>query len=230
MKKETLLFLDTETTGLSENDRLIQLAYKNSKTGKIVNELYSPGMPIGFESMSVHHITEEDVKNKPAFKGSKEFKELEELIKSGAIIVAHNAQFDIGMLEREGLKTDRFICTKKVAIAADEKGELPSHRLQYLRYFYKVQLDAQAHSADGDIAVLEKIYDRYAERFSIEEMLEISSNPSLILRFPFGKHKDQLITDVAKEDKSYLVWLQNEKKKESPKDEDWLYTLEKALK
>jgi len=39
------IFLDTETTGLEENARLVQLAYKDSKTGEIVAY---PGDLVGF--------------------------------------------------------------------------------------------------------------------------------------------------------------------------------------
>ena len=226
----TLIFLDTETTGLTEEDRMIQLSYKISTSGKVVNGLYNPKMPIGLESMSIHHITEKDIVACPLFKDSNEYKELEELINAGGIIVAHNAKFDIGMLEKEGLKVGKSICTKKVAIFDDKEGKLPNHRLQYLRYFYNVELDAIAHSAEGDVAVLEKVYEEYAKKYSVEKMLEISSKPSLILKFTFGKHNGRLITDVAKGDKSYLEWLYNEKRKENPLNEDWMYTLDRAIK
>ena len=39
------IFLDTETTGTEEKDRLCQLAYK-TEDGVIVNELFKPSLPI----------------------------------------------------------------------------------------------------------------------------------------------------------------------------------------
>jgi len=63
------IFLDTETTGTSEKDRLCQLAYK-LETGEIVNELFKPPLPIAIEAMSIHHITNEMVAGQPAFKES----------------------------------------------------------------------------------------------------------------------------------------------------------------
>ena len=50
------IFLDTETTGTEKKDRLCQLAYK-TETGKIVNQLFKPPLPIAIEPMSIHHIT-----------------------------------------------------------------------------------------------------------------------------------------------------------------------------
>lgn len=58
------IFLDTETTGTDEDDRLCQLAYK-TEDGTVVNELFHPGKPISIDAMSIHHITNDMVKDKP---------------------------------------------------------------------------------------------------------------------------------------------------------------------
>jgi len=56
------------------------------------------------EPMSIHHITNEMVENKPAFKDSFEYQKLVDLLNDDKnILVAHNAKFDIDMLEREGI-------------------------------------------------------------------------------------------------------------------------------
>ena len=67
------IFLDTETTGNGPDDRLCQLAFKTDENF-IVNELFNPGMPILIDAMSIHHITNEMVKDKPPFKGSDTWK------------------------------------------------------------------------------------------------------------------------------------------------------------
>jgi DNA polymerase-3 subunit epsilon/exodeoxyribonuclease X len=63
------IFLDTETTGKDEDDGLCQLAYK-TEDGTVVNKLFNPGKPISIEAMSIHHITNEMVKDKPLFQNS----------------------------------------------------------------------------------------------------------------------------------------------------------------
>lgn len=73
------IFLDTETTGTGTKDRLCQLAYKLD-TGEIVNKLYKPPLPIEIEAMTVHHITNEMVADKPAFKDSPEYFKLVDLL------------------------------------------------------------------------------------------------------------------------------------------------------
>lgn len=217
----TPIFLDTETTGNHLEDRLIQLAYKYRDV--VVNELFKPSLPIKIEAMAVHHITEKMVADKYSFEGSTTRSELREtLLEEDSVLVAHNAKFDIGMLEKEYLEIPRFICTLKVAKHLDKDAKIESFSLQYLRYFLGIEVEASAHDALGDILVLEKLFERLSAKMSIEEMIEVSNKPSLIQRFTFGKHKGLLLSEV---DDSYLTWLLNEKKKEEVQDEDWIYTL-----
>ena len=234
--KTKLIFLDTETTGLAETDRLLQLAYKYQDEGGAIiscNDLFNPGLPIGIEAMSVHHFTEKMVKDKTKFKDSTSYEILRDLFDNDYIVVAHNAPFDIGMLEREGLKVNKFICTKKVAVFDDEKAELTNHRLQYLRYYFGIETDAVAHSAEGDVDVLEKVFDEYFKKYTIDQMLDISSKPSLIRRINFGKYVNELLVDILKKDRGYLEWLLNAKKVnqvKEQKDLDMIYTIETLLK
>jgi len=94
------IFLDTETTGTEKEDRLCQLAYKTEK-GEIANKLFRPPLPIKIDSMCVHHITNEMVADKSTFKGSLDFQKLVGLLSDDTnILVAHNAKFDVDMLEK----------------------------------------------------------------------------------------------------------------------------------
>ncbi|MBW2608444.1 MAG: hypothetical protein JRD05_12515 [Deltaproteobacteria bacterium] len=54
------IFLDTETTGTGENDRLCQIAFK-TEAGLIVNELFNPGKTISVMAMSIHHISNRSI-------------------------------------------------------------------------------------------------------------------------------------------------------------------------
>lgn len=233
-----LIFLDTETTGNTPADRLCQICYKIN--GKTVNELYKPPVPIGIESMSIHHITEEMVAEKPAFIDSSEYKELEEIFKTDTVFVAHNAKFDIGMLVKEGLSPKTVIDTYRVARYLDSENKIPSYRLQYLRYFLKITVDAVAHDAFGDVLVLEKLFERLVKKLeekeslsyeaALERMIEISSHPVLFTSFNFGKYKGETVESVAARDRGYLQWMLDQKKQNPDDEEDWIYTLETYLK
>ncbi|OEU62626.1 MAG: hypothetical protein BBJ57_01655 [Desulfobacterales bacterium PC51MH44] len=71
--------------------------------------------------MSIHHITNEMVANKPLFKDSDAYKQLQIMFATDdAVLVAHNAKFDVSMLNRENLYPQRFICTYKLSRYLDK--------------------------------------------------------------------------------------------------------------
>ena len=80
------IFLDTETTGNGPADRLCQIAFKTEE-GQTVNELFNPGMPISIHAMTVHHITNEMVQDKPSFRNSDAWKQLQDLIVPNANVI-----------------------------------------------------------------------------------------------------------------------------------------------
>jgi len=236
--EKTLIFLDTETTGNMPEDKLCQLCYKVGD--KIVDEMYKPDRAISIESMAVHHITEKMVADKPAFKGSPEYKDLENLFgKEDSVMIAHNAKFDVAMIEKEGLKVGKTIDTFRVARHLDPEGKIGSYRLQYLRYLLGIEVEATAHDAKGDVLVLEKLFERLLKKImetenlsretAIDQMIDISSHPVLFKYFNFGKHKNKSLEEVTKTDRGYLEWLLKQKKENPEEEEDWIYTIEHFL-
>lgn len=223
------IFLDTETTGTGPDDRLCQIAFKTDH-GPVVDALFNPGRTIAIEAMAVHHITNEMVAERPPFRGSPAYEKLESLLNDEqGIIVAHNAQFDLDMLRREGIQTDKAICTYKLTRFLDKEGSIPQYNLQYLRYFLKLDIDAVPHSALGDILVLEGLFHRIRAQFDSKneadaaaQMLRISREPVLVARMPFGKHKGQKMDQVPP---GYLEWLLT-----TDLDEDLAYTARHYLR
>lgn len=233
-----LIFLDTETTGNElGKDRLCQVCYKPK--GETINcEYFKPPLPIGVKSSSITHITNKMVADKEAFADSQMKKDLEKIFTDDGVLVAHNAKFDLAMLEAEGLKVPQFICTLRVARYLDENAVIPEYGLQFLRYFLELEVEATAHDAAGDVKVLEEIFARQFEKIresglsddeAIEKMIEISARPSMIKKFNFGKHKDKTVAEVARTDRGYLEWLLKQKLENSEDDEDWVYTLKYYL-
>lgn len=235
-----IIFLDTETTGNSDNDRLCQLAVKERFVDEpLVNALYKPPVAISIESMAIHHIHEKMVAKKPAFRDASEYAGLKDLLEhEETITVAHNAAFDIAMLAREGVVPKRAICTYKVAYALDPSDVLPNYRLQYLRYLLDLDVEAEAHDALGDVLVLEVLFERLLEKMkerhgteesAIEAMLAISARPLLFTTIRFGKYNGKRLEDVVKTDRKYLEWLLAEKEKTPATEADWIYTLKHYL-
>ncbi len=208
------IYLDLETTDLGENARIVQLAYKNTETNEVVNELFKPTVPISIGAMAVHHITAAMVADKPTFAGSEQKSKLEVLLKDN-ILVAHNAPFDMGILKTEGVVTGRYIDT---LLVCQHVVKSESHKLQYLRYSLDLNVEGVAHDALGDVLVLEKLFERLIvlvkqefrlekDKSAIEKMLTLTKTPVLLDKITFGKHKDKSFAEVAASDRGYLDWL-----------------------
>lgn len=98
------LILDTETTGLSvtEGHRMIEIGcvemIDRKLTGATFHHYLNPGREVDAGAQAVHGITNDFLKDKPAF--STLAKELVEFI-AGAELIIHNAPFDLSFLDYE---------------------------------------------------------------------------------------------------------------------------------
>ena len=234
-----LIFFDTETTGNTEKDFLIQIAYRAGDDSFV--GLYKPPIKIPPESSAIHHITNKMVENRPIFKEGTDLPIIKKLFEDkDSIIVAHNAPFDLMIMEKEGIKPNKFICTLRVARELDREGKIERYNLQYLRYLLDLDVEAVAHDAMGDVLVLQKLFERLKNKLmkeeklneneAIEKMIEISSHPSLLRSFSFGKHNGKKLEEVLAVDRGYLEWLLAQKLESDQIDEDWIYTLKHHLK
>ena len=236
-----IIFFDTETTGNEPKDFLCQIAWKELGNSEMKAGLFKPPFPVPPEASAVHHISNKMLADKPSFKESELWKEAKSLFENDETIpVAHNTIFDLGMLKKEDIIPKQFICTLRVARELDTDGALSKYSLQYLRYKLDLDIDenAAAHSADGDVLVLEQLFDRLLKKVielegnhekAIKKMIEISSHPSILKTFNFGKYNGKSIAEVKKIDPGYLDWLLKSKLENSPDDEDWIYTLKHHL-
>ncbi len=229
-----IIFLDTETTDLEPERRLVQLAYKIPSTGKTVNEYFKPAAPISFGAMAVHHITSEMVADKPAFIGSTYHAELAAEL-SDKIVVAHNAPFDLTVLKNEGIITENYIDTLRVArhcFIAEQ------YTLQFLRYFLGLTVTAAAHDALGDVLVLEALFEylkkAVAEKYGSQteegvqsKMIELTHTPTLLITINFGKYRGKMFEEVVRIDRAYLDWLRGSELQKSPaeQNEELVFTL-----
>ena len=239
------IYLDVESTGVDTSDRLYQVACKTEE--ETLDQKFKPPVPISHVASSITHVTNKDVALELPFTNSITEAKLKNLAEKNYILVAHNAQFDLGMLAKEGINFKHHICTMKLARYIDD-GTMVNHQLQYLRYYYELEIDLGSlapHDALADIIVLEQVFKKLArsiqEKYNltkiqtIKMMVEISMKPSLMKSIKFGKYstktpEEQLIKNIAKTDPQYLIWLLNEKKKKPEGEEDWIYTLNYYLK
>lgn len=236
-----IIFFDTETTGNTEQDFLCQVAYKTGQ--ETFTGMYKPPVRIPPEASAVHHISNKMIADKIPFRESPDFQKIKNLFeREDSVIVAHNASFDTAMMKKEGIVPAHVICTLRLARHLDPEGKIGKYNLQFLRYFLDIEVDAIAHSALGDVMVLEKLFERLKgkmmtdtsqgvvdEERVIKDMIEISSHPSLLTVFNFGKHTGKRVDEVARTDRGYLEWLLAQKLSSGQMEEDWIYTLNHYL-
>lgn len=206
-----IIVLDTETTGVAELDRICQLAYlvlnEEGQVEEIHNELCTPPLAIGFESMAIHHITPEMLAGTPVCIDTKAFTRLVELNTPDNLMVIQNAEFDLGMLIKEGFESKmRLVDTFRV-LRASYPLDTP-HGLQFKRYqwglYHKEQalidelgVEIKAHDALGDVIVLKHLFEKLNDEHTIDSMVELCSQPIILEYVPFGKNKGKRFEEVA---------------------------------
>lgn len=225
-----LLFLDTETTGVEESDKICSLALLEDTQAHY--ELINEKKKIPAEASAIHHITKDMLEGKPTLMKSKTLQVLQKYNSIEHTVIAHNVLFDIAMLKSSGfLWKGSIIDTLRVTKHLIPECELFS--LQFLRYElrlykrestllekYGIKDALFAHHALSDALITELLFEYLLEMSSIEKMLELSFENVLIEKFGFGKYKGRYIEEICQSDTSYAQWLLN-----SSTDEDIIYSL-----
>lgn len=149
--------VDTETTGLNAQDRIIELglvvfAY-DRRSGAVMGVLSSyvgledPGMPIAPEATAVHGITDAMVQGQRL-----DEERIADLLSNVDFVLAHNADFDRGMCERrlDLFKELQWACSlRQVPWAAMG---VSSAKLEFIAY--RMNFFYEAHRADIDCHAL----------------------------------------------------------------------------
>lgn len=153
----SLVVFDTETTGLSvTEDAIVQLAAVRILNGRIIegeqmDALVHPGRAIPAASTRIHGITDADVAGAPDINTvGLEFHKFAR----DAVLVAHNAPFDIGLLRRHeqqiGVTWDHPVLDT-VLLSAVVFGTTADHSLDALCTRLSIDIPADLrHTALGD--------------------------------------------------------------------------------
>ncbi len=231
-----LVFLDSETTGVQELDRICSLGLiiQDDKKISTYYELIKSPKKIKPEASALHHITNEMIKDKKNFKESDIFKVLNELNSSENTLIAHNINFDLQMLQKEGFiwqgaLIDTLKCVRHLI------SECEQFSLQYLRYELKLykqekndfDIVPEAHNALSDALHVKLLYEYLLDMLSHEKLEDLTMQNILISKFAFGKYKGRYIEDIAMNDRNYLEWIL---KNMQDIDEDLYYSIEYYLK
>lgn len=231
MTKKTIKYIifDTETTGLTKKDRIIQIGamvLDNHKNITIYDELCSTDVKINFQAMKVHGITEEMIRNKKKFQYTNFYRDVIKLNSSKNYIIAHNINYDIRMLEKENF-TNKMQQIDTLACARHFFPKVDSHKLQSLRFSLKLDkkeedeskkynIKIEAHNAIGDVLMtkllLSKIFDEMRTHYPkiknhLQYLVDLTNKPVFLKKITFGKYAGENLNDIFKKDIDYLKWL-----------------------
>lgn len=91
------LVLDTETTGLSASDEIVQIAILDQDGRALLNQLVKPTIAIPAAASRIHGITDRQVADAPAFKAI--YIRLSTAL-AGQDVIAYNMEFDWRLLQQ----------------------------------------------------------------------------------------------------------------------------------
>jgi len=227
--RNPIIFFDLETTGTNIlKDRIVEISYIKVMPSGAESERtlrVNPEMHIPEEATAVHHITDDDVKDKPTFRQVAQELANEFL---GADLAGFNSnRFDIPILMEEFLRAGvnidlsrrKFVDVQTIFHKMEQRTLIAAYK------FYCGKDLTEAHSANADTRatyeVLKAQLDHYPSlRNDVEFLSEFSSqnkNVDLMGRiiynadnkevFNFGKYKGQLVEDVFRRDLGYYSWM-----------------------
>lgn len=100
------VYLDTETTGLGDDDKIVEISIVDNDGVVLFDTLVNPEMPIPDQASSIHGITDEMVKDAPRFV---ELAERIWGIVDDRQVIIYNAKYDTKMIAQSGAP---FLATK----------------------------------------------------------------------------------------------------------------------
>ncbi len=164
LNKATYVVLDFETTGLSARyDKIIEFGAVKISQGRVVDRidlLVNPGIHIPEKITKITNISDDTVKDAPRIEDA-----LPKIMEfcGDAILVTHNASFDIAFLNQARIDLGMEPITNGVvdtlAISRYSFPESRSHQLGALCRRMEVEYDEEsAHRADYDAFVLSEVW------------------------------------------------------------------------
>lgn len=227
--KRPLVFFDLETTGTSvTQDRIVEISYiKVFPDGHEEEDTLriNPGMPIPPASTAVHHITDDDVRDKPKF--GEVATRLRDVFANADIAGFNSNKFDVPLLIEEfgraglnfSVSLHNFVDVQNIFHKMEQRTLVAAYK------FYCGKDLTEAHSANADTRatyeVLMSQLDRYADlENDVEKLAEFSrigNSLDLSARvvfndkkepvFNFGKHKGRPVKEVFRTERSFYSWM-----------------------
>ncbi len=226
--KKPIAFIDLETTGINlGTDRIVEIAIikiLTDGTRSVKRKLLNPEMPIPKASSDIHGITDEMVKDAPAFKQVAQ--ELKQML-DGCDLSGYNSnRFDIPLLMEEFLRAqvEFDMKNRKLLDVQNIFHKMEPRTLGAAYKFYCNKVLAGAHSAEVDASATLEILIAQLERYpelgnSVDSILKLIGEDQIvdfarrfimdngIEVFNFGKFKGRPVADVLRSEPQYYDWM-----------------------
>jgi len=225
-----LAFFDLETTGTDlGRDRIVEISVlKLHPDGQeeLRTRRIDPGIPIPPEATAIHGIRDEDVADEPRF--SQVARSLAEFLEGCDLAGFGIQRFDLPLLTAEFARAEvdfRLEGRSIVDALAIFHRKEPRNLEAAYRYYCGKELEG-AHSAEADIRATAEVLRGQLERYGdlprrpveLHEFCSrgreryVDSAGKLVWKdgeaaFNFGKHRGELLRDVASRQPDYLEWL-----------------------
>lgn len=224
-----LAFLDLETTGLNLcSDSIIEIAIvKLMPNGERITKrkLLNPGKEIPQQSIDIHGITNEMVKDAPTFK--QVANEIKMFIENADLAGYNSNRFDIPMLMEEFLRAgmDVDLASKKMVDVQHIFYMMEPRTLTAAYRFFCGKEMVNSHSAEADVLATMEVLEAQVGKYeklgnTVESILDVIGDEAIVDYarrfvyddngeeiFNFGKHKGKSITEVLKKERSYYDWM-----------------------
>ena len=193
----TYVSFDLETTGLSViHDGITEFGAVKIRNGEVIDRMQkfiNPGKTISSRITNLTSITNDMVKNEPTIDAV-----LSEIIEffDDCILVAHNANFDIGFLN-ENLRRNNFPeitnpVIDSLALARAILKPMKSYRLGNVCRTYRVNYDDEvAHRADYDAQVLGEVFNLMIHqimqtgKYNLLDLCELTGDDIYKIVYPY---------------------------------------------
>jgi DNA polymerase III subunit epsilon len=127
------VFLDTETTGVSSTDEIIEISIIDSDGSPLIETLVKPSRPIPAEATAIHGITNEEVAS------ARTWPAVWPLVRGalfGRVVVIYNQEFDLRMMAQSHARynlpwKERLNTFDLLKLYAEFRGEWDSNRRSY---------------------------------------------------------------------------------------------------
>lgn len=198
----SFVVFDIETTGLSKyKNNITEIGAVKVSEGKIVDKwstFVNPREPIPQKIVELTHITDEMVADAPFIEDV-----LGEFLAfcEGSVLVAHNANFDVGFIEQAAKKSNipfDWCYLDTLMLARCLYPELPNFRLNTLSKHLQVMLENH-HRAVDDAKATADVFVKMIENLRGQELLELKKlNQAFDLAGAAKKNKAYHIIILAK--------------------------------